>query len=345
MDSLPQAVLYRKGLKLPGGTGNPNAKAPTREQGDISGWSASSRRRMREFIMTHDAPEGWRTLAVDLTYPPLPFGTPEPAVSREDALAVFQAWTKRCERATLGVIWRLEIQTRKDCERSDLVGIPQPHYHCIMIAPAAVTEPFVIGLWLAVLGERGKVKGAKKHACRVKSCEDWEAARTRYLVDHATKRKVDQVAVGWGRHWGAFGRGLFVEDVGIPQQLEPREEVWLSRLMRRGMRRRIVDKRATGGIPWQSLELITLPIGCQVNYLGGKILVPGWDGSGFPSRNVRRRICRALGVAKSNIWALKLAHGRTQRGYRFGNGSAYLSAARCMSKRVSQETNTDQGEL
>jgi hypothetical protein len=94
------------------------------------------------------------------------------------------------------------------------------------------------------------------------------------------------------------------------------------------MRRRVVDRRAAGGIPWScGVELKPFPLGVQCDYLGGSMMLKGWDGVGLPPVPDRRKLARALGAARSNIWALKLARGRVQRGCRFGNGAAYVAAA------------------
>jgi hypothetical protein len=325
---LTDVTVFGKGIYLPGGTGNPLAKAPERKEGDIKGWSAASRRRMREWIMTHQAPDGWKSWAVDLTFPPLPVGHGEVTVKQSDALRIFGAFVDRCNRITVGAVWRLEIQPRKDCERIDVRGIPQPHYHLIAISPPSLSESTFSEMWLGVLGERGEVKGAKKYACKVSSCEDWQSARVRYLIDHASKSKAAQIAVGWGRHWGVFGRGLYEADKGRVVLLDGRQEVWLRRLMRRGLRRRVVDHRAAGGIPWScGVELKPFPLGVQCEYMGGSVMLKGWDGVGLPPVADRRRLARVLGVARSNVWALKLARGRVQRGFRFCNGEAYQIAA------------------
>lgn len=329
--NLPDCVIYGKGIRLIGLGGKWSGKLPPeRVEGDIQGWSAGSRRRMRKYIMTHDAPAGWRTWAVDLTFPPLPFGRPDAAISQADALRIFRAWKSRCDRLGVGVIWRLEIQPRADTQRPDLRGIPQPHYHCILIAPPDVSTDAISGLWFGVLGERGAVRGAKKHACRVVLCEDFQTARFRYLLDHSTKKKANQVAVGWGRHWGVFGRSFFVVETGESIALTGGEKRWLYRLLRRGLRRRIPDKRASGGIPWGRIEIEPFPIGSQVRWLGGGMMVLGWDGLGLPPVADRRRIARALGVQRKNIWALKLGAGRSPAGFRFCNGAAYVRAARIM---------------
>jgi hypothetical protein len=332
VDNIPEVTVYRKGLKLRGGIGNPNGNTPPeRKEGDVKGWSVASRRRMREYIMTHDAPEGWGTFALDLTFPPMPFGHPEAAISREGAMRIFGAFCDRLNYARFGAVWRLEIQTRKDCERLDLRGIPQPHYHCMVVAPRDTVTDALSRLWHDSLGERSTVKGAKKHACICVPCDDWQAARVRYLIDHSTKHKAEQIACGWGRHWGVVGRALFIEDKGESVDLDPVAGIWLRRLLRRGLRRRVVDRRAHGGIPWGcGVEVTPYPVGAQVDFLGGRVLVVGWDGQGLPPVADRRKLCRALGAVKKNVWALKLAHGRIQSGFRFSDGAAYVKAAQKM---------------
>jgi hypothetical protein len=346
VDMIPEVTIYGKGLKLRGGVGNPNAHTPPeRKEGDIKGWSAASRRRMREYIMTHEAPQGWQTLAVDLTVPALPFGLDDSTISREGAVKLFGMFCDRLNRGNFGAVWRLEIQPRNNTSRLDLQGIPQPHWHCMVIAPFDTDPEAISRLWHDALGVRSKVKGAKKHACRVVCCDGWQAARVRYLIDHSTKHKAEQIACGWGRHWGVVGRSLFIEDKGTPVDLDPVAGIWLRRLLRRGLRRRVVDRRAQGGIPWDCGVVVTpYPIGAQVDYMGGRLMVPGWDGQGVPSVEDRRKICRALGVAKKNVWALKLARGRTQSGFRFADGAKYVTAARCMSNQRVGETNMEGGE-
>jgi hypothetical protein len=343
VDIIPEVTLFRKGLKLRGGVGNPNGgEPPERKEGDVKGWSTASRRRMREWIMRHDPPEGWQTLAVDLTFPPMPRGHPAVTVSQAEALRIYGAFCDRMNKLGVGFVWRLEIQPRKNADRDDVRGIPQPHYHCIMIAPRCINGAVVVDHWLSALGDRGKVKGAKTHAVEVKNCDGWETARQRYLIDHSTKHKAEQIACGWGRHWGVVGRALYVEDKGTPVDLDPVAGIWLRRLLRRGLRRRVVDRRAHGGIPWGcGVEVTPYPVGAQVDFLGGRVLCVGWDGQGLPPVVDRRKLCRALGSVKKNVWALKLAHSRTQTGHRFGAGEKYVNAARCMSKQRVEETNTE----
>jgi len=43
-----------------------NAKAL---RGEIKEWSSSSRRRMREYLVSHEAPKGWKTEGLTLTVP------------------------------------------------------------------------------------------------------------------------------------------------------------------------------------------------------------------------------------------------------------------------------------
>jgi hypothetical protein len=54
--------------------------------------------------------------------------------------------------------------------------------------------------------------GARIYAVDVQG-EGGRGAWLRYLQDHATKSKQEQIAQGFGRHWGVVGRGKFVESV------------------------------------------------------------------------------------------------------------------------------------
>jgi hypothetical protein len=59
---------------------------------------------------------------------------------------------------------------------------------------------------------RNMVRGAfgkDGRACVVEWISGNGCGWWRYLADHATKRKQEQEAVGFGRHWGVVGRGTF----------------------------------------------------------------------------------------------------------------------------------------
>lgn len=327
-------VVYSKGVRYrPSATVWRGQTPPVRTAGDIKGWSLQSRRRMREFLMTHIAPVGFRTVAVDLTYPALPVGSESPVVGREDAISIFRAFAKRLTRAGWGFVWRLEVQPRKTTRRQDICGMAQPHYHCIAICPADCEPMLAKDAWLSVLGERGKVRGAAEHAANVAVCDGWSVARIRYLQDHATKAKYEQIAVGWGRHWGVVNRGVWAEDKGEMASLTLSEQYVAARILRKLIRRRIPDIRGCGGFDFARLAFEDTARGLIIKGLGWSFFESGgcykrlWHDRVF-RRHIERRITWVEGKNRLNVWALKLAKERSPVGWRFGvDGHRLCSAA------------------
>lgn len=341
-------IVYKKGVRYrPVAFCGAGQTPPEREAGDIKGWSLASRRRMREWLMTHNGPDGWSAVAVDLTFPALPVGSVDPLISREDAISVFRAFGMRMMRAGWGIIWRLEVQPRTETRRKDIRGKEQPHYHCIGTCPPGVDPDTARSSWLAVLGSRGAVRGAGDHAARVAVCDDWTGARIRYLHDHASKAKLEQVAVGWGRHWGVVGRRVFVEESGRRADLTRAEEFEAARILRKLIRRRIVDPRAFGGVNWSRMEIEDKRGGFRVSGIGWGFFVAGGCSNRLQHdrayrREIERRIVRVEGAARRNVWALRLTPGRSPVGWRFGiDGDKLCEAGRRVAawKHDSVDTN------
>jgi hypothetical protein len=188
--------------------------------------------------------------------------------------------------------------------------------------------------WLAVLGPRGAVRGAADHAARVAVCDDWTGARIRYLHDHASKAKLEQVAVGWGRHWGVIGRGRFDEESGRRINLTRGEEIEAARILRKLIRRRIVDPIAAGGVNWSLIEIEEKQGGFRVCGIGWGFWVAGGSCNRLQHDpafrlEVQRRIVRVEGAARRNVWALRLSRGRSPVGWRFGvDGDRLCEAGR-----------------
>jgi len=340
-------VVYSKGVRYrPAAFCWAGQTPPKREAGDIKGWSLASRRRMREWLMTHNGPSGWSSVAIDLTFPAMPVGSPDVVITRQDAISVFRAFAMRLTRAGWGLVWRLEVQPRKKTKRADLRGIPQPHYHCIGVCPPGVDPMSARDHWLAVLGPRGAVPGAVEHAARVAVCDDWTGARIRYLHDHASKAKLEQVAAGWGRHWGVIGRGAFELETGKRADLT-REQEWIAaRILRKLIRRRVHDSRGVGGVNWSVLSIEQRAGGVRVCGLGWSCFLssaslPGLSsalaGEGIEDRlrhdaafrrAVEKRVTRVQGAKKKNVWALRLSRERSPVGWRFGvDGDRLVAAA------------------
>jgi len=329
--------VYVEGIEVPGKCTYRKGKPPERTEGDIKGWSLSSRRRLRQFLMRHQVPEGWRTFSCDITIPPLPVGSANPCADRAETQAMFGLFRKRLDRIGLCMVWRMEVQPRTETKRDDIRGIEQAHWHCIGGCPASFDLTAIKMHWLACLGERAKVCGALERAANVDDCGDWQAQRLRYLFDHASKAKLEQVAVGWGKHWGVTKRAVWKDDIPEVIGMTEREQVYFLRFIKRMTARRVPDRRATGGIPWSVYGIVDPPEfephhgkrqGIQWNTMGASYFCEGWDGTGKPPHSVRLHLCKCLGAAKRNVWALKTGKCRRSAGQFFGVTKRVIECAK-----------------
>ena len=247
-------IYYGKGVIFHGGSvrrGLPIGAGGKKEE--ITGWSSKSRRLMREFLVKHTFPEGYKCSGVTLT---IPGGwIPETEVIKE----VWRKFSQAVKGVGCGMVWRVELQVRG-----------MAHYHCLVIYPTLPLRfngvnysdigVFFRTLWFYYLDtlpmpkddfetvktigceeklgrykviwkggrlynddgifRRSDITGALRFCVDVQQEGD-KGAWLRYLQDHSTKLKQDQVAVGWGRHWGIIGRLKFI-------QLLPDEEYNLS---------------------------------------------------------------------------------------------------------------------
>ena len=219
--------------------GNPTGKGRG-ERGEIVGWSLASRRRMRQWLVTHQPPEGWHQFAVTVTIP-------GPVMAVPEWRALWDRWRKRIERQEWAAVWRIEIQERG-----------QVHWHLWVTAPPHVVESVTVGqyicgpdwtsgqlrqMWLDCLdgceavhytkkdgspcagrlptgewvtwGSRSWWPGAERHAVDVNygEGEQVRGGWLRYLQDHASKGKQEQIPENVGRHWGVIGKNLWREVV------------------------------------------------------------------------------------------------------------------------------------
>jgi len=233
------------------------------KRGKIKGWSYASRRRMREWMLDHEAPAGWTTYGLTVTIP-----GPEVTVAEASAM-----WAHFChnhiQAAGYGMVWRLEIQKRK-----------QPHYHALVCAPPSspdvdVRKEIRNMAWLAIdwmgpvpglpitrklpdtathvdrtvtlvrCDSRMDLNGAYKYAVRV-DADDGEGRWLRYLQDHASKRKQEQVAES-GRQWGVVGRKHFVRArVQAKYDCTDQEFILVMRFMRKLFRPCVTTKGVWG---------------------------------------------------------------------------------------------------
>lgn len=315
---IQQLSVFVTGIEVPGKVTFRGGKPPTRTQGDIAGWSLSSRRRLRQFLMRHQAPAGYTTFGADLTIPAYPVGHPQPCATKEECQSIFGNFRKRMDRIGVCSVWRMEVQPRLETKRQDIRGVEQAHWHIVGGAPENLDLSEISRHWLESLGERAKVLGAAQHACNVSDCGDWTQNRLRYLFDHASKAKVAQIAKGWGKHWGVTRRAVWQPERAEIFDMTQTEQVHFLRYIRRLTARRVPDRRAIGGIPWGVLSIQPSPSGTRLLFMGGVIWCPSWDGKSKPSRDTLRHIVKCLGAAKLNVWALKTSKCQRSAGQFFG---------------------------
>jgi hypothetical protein len=115
-----QAVvtLYSRGCMMTSPVGQTSQKKHGSGgiRGTIRGFSYASRRRMRHFLMTHDAP-GRMTYNVTFTLPTTD-------IDDSDERAIFARWSSDAVHAGWSAVWRLQVQKRGTRHWHLLVAIP-----------------------------------------------------------------------------------------------------------------------------------------------------------------------------------------------------------------------------
>jgi hypothetical protein len=243
-----------QGFKRSGKDNSDNLK--NREEGDICGWSASSRRRFRRFLMDNSAPPDWDNYAVTLT-------VPGPVMEAKQYKDLWDNYRKRLSKKKIIVVWRCEVQKRGALHWHCIASIPKQHTvrKQLRESKALAIEWLVCDWWEAVrkLGEvvnyetektiihhatsRMALFGAMEHAVDLQE-EKQGDAWWRYLCDHASKAKQEQIGEDIGRHWGVFGRGYVVENLpSSTHSLDESQFFKLHRFIRRLSRPRVKDER------------------------------------------------------------------------------------------------------
>lgn len=253
---LPSIRLYASGIMTtppPRSIGNPEAFKDTK-RGKITGWSAHSRHRLRLYMLTHQPAVECREYGLTLTIP-----GPPPDV--ETMRRLWSTYCREVARMGLGMIWRLEIQKRGSphwhCILHEPVGSRvSPEGNEGDTRDSAVLHRMGQSGWAAYMlwhetlkkmgpvvhqsaaGEpiqyahRMQIPGADRHSAMLDKLDDQANAWAwrRYLQDHASKAKQEQVAQGFGRHWGVVGRALYVQH--LPDTIRFRDHREWYRLLR-----------------------------------------------------------------------------------------------------------------
>ena len=265
-------ALYPRGVKTKGYMprfGKPEGSGGDR--GDITGWSKNSRRRLRDWLLVNQ-PVGGSVIAATFT-------VPGDAINPKDWRKLMKLLTTKLIRAKVGLVWRLELQKR-GMPHLHCLAVPAPQSHTRQRRRRArgVEYPYLaevnVGLWLkwtwlelidtlppssgrvyiegkgvidVVSAPRSLLVGAREHAVDLSADEGdrWY----RYLCDHTTKSKQEQIATWQGfRHWGIIYRPAFIEVAPSEEVRLPRRQFSaFYRQLRKLSRRRIPDARCPFG--------------------------------------------------------------------------------------------------
>jgi hypothetical protein len=353
----PSIETFKGGVRIIGLRGHGRGNDDPPKRGEIKGWSKDSRKRMREYLLTHQPVEGLKCYGVTLTVPGPPL-EPDKARKLWDHFAKHYIVRNGC-----GAVWRLEVQTRGSA-----------HWHCLMVGRPKIVgqkiERLLRGWWLKALEilppwyvhasgsaadrEKPATPGCIRHAVNCDNpamCAWWDVSREpcravvelpesmkhlqeaknyltertvlfghgvatvihyddlekvvlskwpgawefavdvqgegmrgawlRYLQDHATKAKQDQIATGFGRHWGVVGRGRFMESAADREMVFSGEKSFYRF--------------------WRVYHRLTRP---QMSYRRRREKVPGkFDGRPFSGRSLGWSSNR--GIYGSSVWFSK----------------------------------------
>lgn len=205
MESISNSVKIIKGnlgLKIKGQKDRwHGVPPPARMRGDITGFSAASRRRLRETLaMARPKDETLEPWGFCLTIP----GSSLPPSTVRDLWHEFvNHHFKRCFE-DVPMVWRIELQQKQR---------QQAHWHCVIwchLEQAALIREE----WISTVLRYSKdltektMFGINEHCVKMESLKGASASGIiGYLADHTSKHKQEQL--GWkGRQWGVVNRSM-----------------------------------------------------------------------------------------------------------------------------------------
>lgn len=214
---------------------------PRRERGDITRFSASSKRRMREALALAQPIKASDIYGFCFTVPGKVLEPSQARLVWHDFVMAFNT------RKDVPMVWRIELQRRK-----------QAHWHCVLWIPRGDTPTVARAvqtaeLWRRIVRHRvgpftrRTDMGFDAHGVDIKALDGATATGiVGYLCDHATKHKREQL--GWrGRQWGVVNRRL-LDFEGTPVlEATPDEHKQAARQFRRLQERLRRDGVYTGG--------------------------------------------------------------------------------------------------
>lgn len=211
------------------------------KRGKVTKWTKASRCRMREFMLTSE-PEG------DVWVMGASFTIPGAVLPVETIKSLWADWCMRANKDGWSAVWRMEIQKRGQVHWHCLIAVPkwadkgwerypeEKGTEAGLPCDRDISLQAVRRSWLTALSRVGPVEygdpvpllkdqpdgikvngwpdlslwpGAEKYAASVELDSGKRGAWMRYMQDHASKAKQEQIGEGIGRHWGVIGRKRF----------------------------------------------------------------------------------------------------------------------------------------
>lgn len=188
-----------------------------KKRGKIREWSKESRMRLRRFLLENEPTSPAVEANITLT-------VPGPPLTPDQARELWKGFCRDYEERGWSAVWRLEVQRRGSVHWHMVCAVP--HSEAELAVQMAKILWGITDLWaekLKALGpcvheikgrdfsfkHRMMIPGADEHAVNVQFAEKHSGDRwawRRYMQDHASKGKQEQIAEGFGRHWGVIGR-------------------------------------------------------------------------------------------------------------------------------------------
>lgn len=249
--------FYRAGVALTG-LKIPSSGGPGGKRGSVTGWSKSSRRRMREYMLTHDPAQDSILVGATFTIPG------KDVLEVHEVSEIWRHWCREADRSGWGAVWRMEVQKRgavhwhvlaviprraitwmntvggvpitkkmwladprrggspdagpiEDLNLTDELGLCDSSIPVVSEWQSFAARCVIVKSWHKTLDRSFTPEGVSRRSLpgayyfsASATVDDGRGAWLRYLQDHATKSKREQVAEGFGRHWGVIGRKRFV---------------------------------------------------------------------------------------------------------------------------------------
>lgn len=213
-DQSRNVIFYAQGVQLRAPSSAVAGAHKRAKRGEVTGWSRASRRRMRRFLLENEPPAQWTTSGVTLTIP-------GPVLPDDAEKAIFSHFSKNVLLAGWCMVWRLELQGRGARHWHGIISAPLPYrqlccktsclWHAALdsIGPRTYDPPAEVGdMIISGINHLSMWPGADRRACQSEE-GGGSGSWYRYICDHASKSKQEQVAAAKGRHWGIVGRSHF----------------------------------------------------------------------------------------------------------------------------------------